>query len=80
MEKAKEGKKDEEINQTEKDKISDVEKKINELQEKKKEILTKHGKENKYVKQLIDIALLANNMLKGEELTKFVKRSVDLIK
>ncbi|MGC9375428.1 MAG: molecular chaperone HtpG [Bacteroidales bacterium] len=80
LEKAKEGKKDEEINQSEKDKLSDVEKKINTLQEKKKELLVKHGKENKYVKQLIDLALLANNMLKGEELTKFVKRSVELIK
>jgi len=80
LEKAKEGKKDEEINQAEKDKLSDVEKKINTLQKKKKELLVKHGKENKYVKQLIDLALLANNMLKGEELTKFVKRSVELIK
>ncbi|MFP4023404.1 MAG: molecular chaperone HtpG [Thiohalospira sp.] len=80
LEKAKEGKKDEEINQAEKDKLSDVEKKINEFREKKKELLIKHGKENKYVKQLIDLALLANNMLKGEELTKFVKRSVELIK
>jgi molecular chaperone HtpG len=80
LEKAKEGKKDEEINQAEKNKLSDVEKKINALQEKKKELLIKHGKENKYVKQLIDLALLANNMLKGEELTKFVKRSVELIK
>ncbi len=80
LEKAKENKKEEEINQAEKDKLSNVEKKINELQEKKKELLVKHGKENKYVKQLIDLALLANNMLKGEELTKFVKRSIELIK
>ena len=80
LEKAKEGKKEEEINQTEKDKLTDVEKKIEEVQGKKKEILTKYGSENKYVKQLVDLALLANNMLKGEELTKFVKRSVDLIK
>jgi molecular chaperone HtpG len=34
---------------------------------------------NKLVKQLIDLALLANNMLRGEDLTKFVKRSVELI-
>ena len=80
LEKAKEGKKEEEINQTEKDKLTDVEKKIDELKNKKKEVLTKYGKENKYVKQLVDLALLANNMLKGEDLTKFVKRSIDLIK
>ena len=73
-------KKEEEINQAEKDKLSDVEKKIEELKNKKKEVLESYGKENKLVKQLIDLALLANNMLKGEDLTKFVKRSVDLIK
>lgn len=80
LEKAKEGKKEEEINQEEKDKLTDVEKKIEEVKGKKKEILSKYGSENKYVKQLIDLALLANNMLQGEDLTKFVKRSVDLIK
>lgn len=80
LEKAKEGKKDEEINQSEKDKLTDVEKKIEEINNKKKEVLNKYGAENKYVKQLIDLALLANNLLKGEDLTKFVKRSVELIK
>ena len=80
LEKAKEGKKEEEIPQADKDNLVDVEKKIDELNINIKEILTKYGKENKYVKQLIDLALLANNMLTGEDLTKFVKRSVELIK
>jgi len=80
LEKAKEGKKEEEINQADKDKLTDVEKKIEELKNNKKDILSKYGNENKYVKQLIDLALIANNMLKGENLTKFVKRSIDLIK
>jgi len=80
LEKLKEGKKEEDINQEEKDKLTDVEKKIEDIKNKKKEVLVKYGAENKYVKQLIDLALLANNMLKGEDLTKFVKRSVDLIK
>ena len=31
------------------------------------------------VKQLIDLALLANNMLKGKDLAEFVKRSVNLL-
>ena len=35
--------------------------------------------ENKQVRQLIDLALLANNMLKGEALANFVKRSVELL-
>lgn len=36
-------------------------------------------RQDKLVKQAFDLALLAQNMLKGEDLTKFVKRSVELI-
>ena len=32
------------------------------------------------IRQLIDIALLSNNLLKGEQLDAFLKRSVDLLK
>ena len=62
------------------DKLKEVGKKITEFEEKKNTILTEYGRKNKIVKQLIDLALLSNNMLKGEELVKFVKRSVELIK
>lgn len=77
--KAGEGKKDEEIKQEEKDKLTDVQKKIDEIENKRKKMLEKSGKENTQVCQLIDLALLSNNMLKGENLAKFVKRSIDLI-
>jgi molecular chaperone HtpG len=80
LEKEKEGKKEEEIPQEHKDKLEEVDKKITEFEEKKKTVLNDYGKKNKIVKQLIDLALLSNNMLKGEELVKFVKRSVELIK
>ncbi len=80
LEKAKEGKKEEEVPQSEKDQMEDVNKKLGALEDKRIEILKKHGKGQKLVKQLIDLALLANNQLKGEDLAAFVKRSVDLIK
>jgi molecular chaperone HtpG len=80
LEKAKEGKKEEEIPQSEKDQMEEVNKKLSELEDKRIEMLKKHGKGQKLVKQLIDLALLANNQLKGEDLAAFVKRSVDLIK
>ena len=35
---------------------------------------------NERISQLIDLALLQNGMLTGEALTKFVKRSVGMIK
>jgi len=72
-------KKDEEIPQADKDRRAELEGKIKEFQDKQQEILTNFGKENKIVRQLIDIALLSNNMLKGEDLNKFVKRSIELL-
>lgn len=72
-------KKEDEIPQAERDEQSDLEKKIDELSESKKETIKKFSKELPLVKQLIDLALLANNMLKGEDLSKFVKRSVKLL-
>jgi len=80
LEKAKEGKKEEEIVQADKDKLEELINKITDLDNQRIEKLKKYGAGNKVVKQLVDLALLANNMLQGEELAKFVKRSVDLIK
>jgi len=37
------------------------------------------GKKQELSKQATDLALLAQNMLKGEELTAFIKRSLELI-
>lgn len=79
LEKAKEGKKDEEIPQSEKEEINDLSKKIDELNKKKEEIIKSFSLENKLTRQIIDLALLSNNMLKGEELNNFVKRSIELI-
>lgn len=40
----------------------------------------KEEKDEKLISQVCDIALLANNLLKGEALDKFIKRSVELLK
>ncbi len=37
------------------------------------------GTQGKLISQLIDLALLSKNLLKGEKLTSFIKRSVELI-
>jgi len=79
LETLKKDKKEEEIPQEEKDKMEDLNKKIEDLNKKKETVLETYGKDNKLVKQLIDLALLSNNMLKGAALDKFVKRSVELI-
>lgn len=74
-----EGKKDEEIPSSEKEELSDLEKQIGEKVAAKDAILSDYAKDNKLVKELIDLALLSNNMLKGEDLDRFVKRSLELI-
>ncbi|VBB48134.1 Chaperone protein HtpG [uncultured Paludibacter sp.] len=72
-------KKEEEIPTEEKENLEHFEKKVEELKNEKKDVYKKYASENKQVRQLIDLALLANNMLKGEALANFVKRSVELL-
>jgi molecular chaperone HtpG len=79
MEKEHKKKKEDEISQAEKDDLDKLKKEIQETENKRKQILETFGQENKTVKQLTDLALLANNMLKGEDLSTFVKRSIDLL-
>jgi molecular chaperone HtpG len=79
LEKANKDKKEEEIVQADKDRIAELDNKIGEFESKREEVLKNFGKSNKIVRQLLDIALLSNNMLKGEELNKFVKRSIELL-
>ena len=72
-------KKPEEITQEEKDDMSKCNADIEAQEKQKNEILAGYGKENRKIHQLIDLALLQNGMLKGEALSHFVKRSIDLI-
>jgi len=79
MEKEHKKRKPEEISQVEKDDLEKLRKGLTEIEDKRKEILENYGNGNNLVKQLIDLALLANNMLRGEDLSTFVKRSVELL-
>jgi molecular chaperone HtpG len=72
-------KKEEEISTEQKSKREDLEKKMEGLRKQREDKLKEYGKKNELAKQLVDLALLSNNMLKGEELTKFIRRSVELI-
>ena len=73
-------KKFDEIPQVDKDRKADYDKQLDELRKRKESLLDEYSKGNKIVGQLIDLALLANGLLKGAALDKFVKRSVELIK
>lgn len=72
-------KKDDEIPEVEKDAIRTQEAQMSDLEKQKSDIYADFAKSEPKVSQLIDLALLANNMLKGEALSEFVKRSVSLL-
>ena len=79
LQEAHKGKKQEEIPTAEKDELDSLRKRADELKAAKRDVYKAYAAGNKQVGQLIDLALLANNMLKGEALAKFVKRSVELL-
>ena len=75
-----EKKKPEEVTQEEKEDLKKCGEDIQAENKKKNDILKEYADGNERVHQLIDLALLQNGMLRGEALTKFVKRSVSMIK
>ena len=79
MQKKQQGMKYDEIPQADKDALNEVEKKIADEKSKKDAVLGKYAGGNKVIRQLVDLALLQNNMLKGEALSNFVKRSIEMI-
>ncbi len=79
LNKAKEGKKDEEVPQADLDELNAIDRRLGDERKKRTDVLASFAKDEKLVSQLIDLALLSNNMLKGESLTNFIKRSISLI-
>ena len=67
------------LTQEEKDKQSELNKKLVKYRGDKDAKLKEAGSKNKLVRQLVDLALLSNGMLKGENLTNFIRRSVEMI-
>jgi molecular chaperone HtpG len=80
LEAGRKDKKWDEILQEEKDKLDAVKKELSDLEENKRNRIKEFGRNNKLAKQLVDLALLANGLLRGADLDKFVKRSVELIR
>ena len=72
-------KKADEITEAEKEDMTNTNQKITGLREEINQILDEYAASNKKVSQLIDLALLSNGMLKGEALSNFIKRSVEMI-
>ena len=68
-----------ELTEENKKEIADNEKKAGEIRKQQSDIITEYANNDNTVKQLVDIALLGNGLLKGEDLNNFLKRTVDLL-
>lgn len=73
-------KKPEELTDDDKETMKKCNEDIEAQENARKGVWAEYGKSNPVVAQLIDLALLQNGLLKGEALSKFINRSVDLIK
>lgn len=52
---------------------------VEKARKEKEEIISKYAEEKPVVKQVIDLALLANGLLRGRDLSEFIKRSVEML-
>lgn len=71
--------KDGKMNDENSEKVKSLENDVNQLRAKQNEIIAQYAEKQDLVKQLIDLALLGNGLLKGESLSAFIKRSVSML-
>ncbi|MFI3320070.1 MAG: molecular chaperone HtpG [Rikenellaceae bacterium] len=72
-------KKEDEMTAEEKEMRTSLSEKVTMLRDERNGRLREIGEGNTLVKQIIDLALLSNGMLKGKSLTDFIQRSISLI-
>lgn len=60
-------------------KVKDLEKAVGELRDKETKVISDYAATCPEVKQLIDLALLGNGLLKGQQLSDFINRSIKLM-
>lgn len=59
--------------------LSEKENKVSDLRKQEEKIIKKYADAQPKVRQIIDLALLQSQLLKGESLNAFIKRSVELL-
>ena len=72
-------KKYDEITEAEREDMTNTNKALDELRNSRNEVFAGFANDNPLISQLIDLALLSNGMLKGEALSRFIKRSATMI-
>lgn len=59
--------------------LKELEAAVSKSRAEEEEIIKSYGVGQKDVRQLIDLALLGNGLLKGEDLSRFISRSVEMM-
>lgn len=72
--------KDGKLSAEEQQQVNDLEKAVEEARKREEAIVAKYAAEQPEVKQIIDLALLGNGLLKGAQLSEFIQRSLSLMK
>ena len=72
-------KKEEDIPQEVKDEIKSIEQQLAQKQEAQKAAFQDFAANNEKTRQLVDLALLSSNLLKGEAMNQFIKRSIKML-
>ena len=71
--------KDSKLTDEQQGKVTELEQAVEHDRKEQNEIIEIYAKSNPLIKQTIDLALLANGLLKGQDLNEFIRRSVSLL-
>lgn len=71
--------KDSKLTDEQQGKVTELEQAVEHDRKEQNEIIEVYAKSNPLIKQTIDLALLANGLLKGQDLNEFIRRSVSLL-
>lgn len=80
LDEANKDKKADEISTVDKDARAELEKEISAVRDERKQMMKAFAEKDILLHQVTDLALLANNMLKGKALSDFIKRSHEVLK
>lgn len=73
------GKKEDAEKEPLRNQLADKERDVQKLRDREQEIVKAYASKQPVVKQIIDLALLQSDLLKGEALSEFIRRSVSLL-
>lgn len=62
------------------DNLKEKETEVSKLRQQEQDLIADYARTKPVIRQIIDLALLQSNLLKGEELSQFIKRSISLLK